>query len=215
MIGPAGFSGVWNSPRVCSAIARYQRSVSSRYARIVRAMRDRKRLQPVGEPAVAGFAVRPRPDPQHHLQADGVCQLDEAPHVAVPVPPHLALHVFVNVPEHVRGEHADPAGLHLAQLPRPAIGHVAAEVVFAHHGDPRAAVRRHEPARELNALRGIVGITHLERRSGDGRGRAHSDGVRGGCGLLRLCTAGRKAHAPNLPAHSNITTPQRSRHAIL
>lgn len=138
--------------------------------RIVRAVRDRKLLQPVGETAVARFAMRPRADPQHDLQARPIRELDESAHVAVPVPSDLALDVLVRVPDQVGREHRDAAGAHLAQFALPPLGPVAAEMVFAHDGDPRPPVDRHVSGRDADRVDGVSCVAHLERRRSD-RGR--------------------------------------------
>ena len=90
--------------------------------RVVGPVCDGQPLQPVGEAAVAGLAVCPRPDPQHDLEPHRLGRLHEAAHVEVEIPSPLAATLLVQDPDQVRGHEVDAARLHLAELVLPPLG---------------------------------------------------------------------------------------------
>ncbi len=118
--------------------------------RVVAAQRDRAGvaagLQPVGQAAVAGLGMHPRPGTQAQQQAGGVRQVDETPQVAPAAPVEATLLGLVVVPEDVAGDDVDAARLHAAQLVGPFAFGAARVVELAHHRQPGLAVALDEGA---------------------------------------------------------------------
>ena len=102
------------------------------------------RQQPVGEAAVAAFAVRPRPNAGVGEEAHLFAQLDKVPQIQRPTPVELPLHLLMVNPKDIRGGNGDAARLHLPQRFFPPRARVAGEMKLAHDGQPGAAIQREE-----------------------------------------------------------------------
>jgi hypothetical protein len=141
--------------------------------------------EPIGEAAVADFAVRPGTDANPNVHVMPGAQLDKAAEVALAGPVELALHLFMVNPEDVGGDDVDARRLHLEDLVFPLRWRIAREVELAHDGKPGLAVEHEIAAVHLEgvAIRGCA--THVKvagLRWGDGGRRVDVDLVR-----IRLC----------------------------
>jgi len=76
-------------------------------------------LQPVGEAAVAHFAMAPRANPQQHVQTHGLAGFEEFPQVVPAGPIPDALDFLVVNPKNVGRHDADSAGLYFEQFIAP------------------------------------------------------------------------------------------------
>ena len=101
---------------------------------------------PVGQAAVADFAVAPRSAAHDDAQTDVAGRLDEAAQLARAGPVPLAFDLLVVNPENVGGDDVDAAGLHLEQFVAPLGGGGAGVVEFSHHRRPRLAVEEQAAA---------------------------------------------------------------------
>ena len=104
--------------------------------RVVLPQRDALVQQPVGESAVAAFAVGPGADAQHHIQPGPAAAQHEPAHVQPAGEPQLPFPLLVVNPEQIGGDHRDAARLHLAELGLPLCGVAAGKMELAHDGQP-------------------------------------------------------------------------------
>jgi hypothetical protein len=117
-------------------------------------------LHPVGEAAVAGLAVAPGADPQHHVETLGHAQVDEGGDVEVAAELRLAAPLDVVQPEDVGGDDGDPAGPHQPQpLGPPVPGHPAV-VDLAGDRDHRGPVAGQMTAGQRQPRPRVLGVAH-------------------------------------------------------
>ncbi len=109
-------------------------------AAVVGAVRDRRRLDAVGEPAVAHLRVDPRPDAEHDVEPGLAAEVHEGREVEVAVEARPAALGHVVQPRHVGRDDGDAARPRLPDALGPAVTRNAAVVDLPRHRDPRDAV---------------------------------------------------------------------------
>jgi len=143
-------------------------------------------LEPVGEAAVAGFAVIPGAGPQPDVHTVLGAELDEVAKVAAAAPVEVAFDLFVVDPDDVGGDDVDAGGLHLEDLVLPLRLGEPGEVEFAHDREPGLAVEHKIAAIHLERV--AVGGDAAEMEvaglgSGDRGGGVDGDEILSGRGL--------------------------------
>ncbi len=114
--------------------------------------------QPVGETAVAAFAVIPRPDPQPHRHLQCSAGFQKTPQIPGAGEVPLVLLFFMVNPENIAGNDSDAACPHFEDRFPPLVRMPAGKVELPHHRQDRPAVLQQIPAVHLIAIT-VLGFT--------------------------------------------------------